>query len=68
MTQESEIVLRNERTDFRVFVYRGSEAVGTIEASVSATTNELISLAFTDAISARTTYLGEWEGGRSESQ
>jgi|HubBroStandDraft_2_1064218.scaffolds.fasta_scaffold02174_3 hypothetical protein len=59
MTQESEITLRNERTEFRVFLYRegNEEPVGTLEGVVEPEFGRLVKLSFTDAVSARTTYM-----------
>ena len=60
MTQESEITLRDGRVEFRIFIYTDNldnGPVGTIEGMVSADNGRLLELAFTDAISARTSKL-----------
>lgn len=57
---ETHITLDKDQLALRVFIYREGEPlqpIGTIEATVSAVTNELAELYFTDAISARTTKL-----------
>ncbi len=60
--QEQDITLPLGCTEFRLFIYRRSnsvphEPVGTLEGRVRAGTRELLQLAYTDAVSARTTVL-----------
>ena len=64
MVQDSEVVLKDGRVEFRIMVYRESpeasnqvEPVGLIEGMVSMDEGRMMSIAFTDAISAKTTEL-----------
>ena len=64
MVQDSEVVLKDGRVEFRIMVYRESpeasnqvEPVGLIEGMVSMDEGRMTSIAFTDAISAKTTEL-----------
>ena len=64
MVQDSEVILKDGRVEFRIMVYRESpeasnqvEPVGLIEGMVSMDEGRMMSIAFTDAISAKTTEL-----------